>query len=176
MSTNLLCYISAVFNKGFSLHPPSLLLLACGAAQGPPDAQRQMSLVEQNMHCMTSHEATGLLRQLKGCLPSIDHSLKGYCFSRSSPPYQNFLEQKDTAEIISGHRQNACQLQKKCFLNKVVIEKLTEITDYSQFISGIMHQDECKKTCTFYLIIYLCNTIYLKVIEMQPKCRSFTDP
>lgn len=64
------------FNKGFSLHPPSLLLLACGAARGPPDAYRQMSLVEQNTLCLTSHEATGLLRKLKGCLPSTDHSLK----------------------------------------------------------------------------------------------------
>lgn len=70
---HLCCFLTKVFP--FIL-PPSLLL-ACGAAQGPPDAYRQMSLVEQNMLCLTSHEATGLLRKLKGCLLSIDRSLKG---------------------------------------------------------------------------------------------------
>lgn len=110
MSANLPCSISAVFNKGFSLHPPSLLLLACGAARGPPDAYRQMSLVEQNTLCLTSHEATGLLRKLKGCLPSIDHSLKGpLLFLAGLSPYRNLLEQQDTAGIISVHRHIACR-------------------------------------------------------------------
>lgn len=62
--------MSAVFNKGFSplfsiprsLSPslPPSLLLAGGAARGPPDAYRQMSLVEQNTLCLTSQAATGL--------------------------------------------------------------------------------------------------------------------
>lgn len=75
---NLPFSIFAVFNKGFfspfSL-PPSLPL-AWGAACGPPDAYRQMSLVEQNTLCLTSQAATGLWRKLKGCLPCKDHSMK----------------------------------------------------------------------------------------------------
>lgn len=67
---NLPFSISAVFNKAFSHQPP--LLLARGAARGPPDAYRQMSLVEQNTLCLTSQAATGLWRKLKGCLPCKD--------------------------------------------------------------------------------------------------------
>lgn len=77
-------HLCCFFNKGFSLRPPSLSpslpssrLLAWGAARGPPDAYRQMSLVEQNTLCLTSQAATGLWRKLRGSLPCKDHSIKG---------------------------------------------------------------------------------------------------
>lgn len=61
-----------------SILPPSHPLppLAWGAARGPPDAYRQMSLVEQNTLCLTSQAATGLWRKLRGSLPCKDHSIK----------------------------------------------------------------------------------------------------
>lgn len=103
MMANLPFSISAVFNKGFSLHPPSLppSLLAWGAARGPPDAYRQMSLVEQNTLCLTSQAATGLWRKLKGCLPCKGCRIKArpwlFELVRRSPSPWKALVQQDTA-------------------------------------------------------------------------------
>lgn len=58
------------------LFSPSSFLLAWGAACGPPDACRQMSLVEQNTLCLTSQAATGLWRKLKGSMLCKDHITK----------------------------------------------------------------------------------------------------
>lgn len=155
MSANLPCSISAVFNKGFSLHPPSLLLLACGAARGPPDAYRQMSLVEQNTLCLTSHEATGLLRKLKGCLPSTDRSLKRptIAFSRSvSSLPKSFGATRRSRDHFStdisdaGFRKGLPVLGGiLILLNVVVIQESIEIIINSQWISGTIHIDECTK-------------------------------
>ena len=116
MMANLPFSISAVFNKGFSLHPLSLPpspLLAWGAARGPPDAYRQMSLVEQNTLCLTSRAATGLWRKLKGWLPCKDHSIKARLWVFlirlvSNPPTRIAPAQQDTAGSLSVYRHNIC--------------------------------------------------------------------
>lgn len=112
---NLPFSIFAVFNKGFFLLPPSLppsLLLAWGAACGPPDAYRQMSLVEQNTLCLTSQAATGLWRKLKGCLPCKDHSIKTrplvLSWSVFYPPPRKLLVQQNTVGSFSVYRHNIC--------------------------------------------------------------------
>lgn len=111
---NLPFSIFAVFNKGFfspSSLPPSLILV-WGAACGPPDAYRQMSLVEQNTLCLTSQAATGLWRKLKGCLPCKDHSIKArplvLSWSLSYPPPWKLLVQQDTVGSFSVCRRNIC--------------------------------------------------------------------
>lgn len=112
MMANLPFSMSAVFNKGFfspSSLPPSLLL-AWGAACGPPDAYRQMSLVEQNTLCLTSQAATGLWRKLKGCLPCKDQSIKTrpLVLSVSYPPPRKHLVQQDAVGSFSLYRHNIC--------------------------------------------------------------------
>lgn len=65
-------FFSTSETKAFLFQLPLILpsfLLACGAAHGPPDAYRQMSLVEQNTLCLTSQAAPGSWRKLKGSVP-----------------------------------------------------------------------------------------------------------
>lgn len=105
-----LLFLTKAFFSPSSL-PPSLLL-AWGAACGPPDAYRQMSLVEQNTLCLTSQAATGLWRKLKGCLPCKDHSIKArplvLSWSLSYPPPWKLLVQQDTVGSFSVCRRNIC--------------------------------------------------------------------
>lgn len=97
-SPSLLFLTKAFF---FSTHPPSpfpSLTPAWGAARGPPDAYRQMSLVEQNTLCLTSQAATGLWRKLKGSLPCEDQRIKDRSLVLSFTLLLKALVQKDAEE------------------------------------------------------------------------------